>query len=132
MRNIFLKSACICLCLMLFLVLCGCEMTYLSDETVGTSAKPTTQTTTTTMTTTTTIKTTVKTTVTTTKQTAPATTTVKKTTVQQVKGDGITVYTTPSGKRYHLDPQCGGKNSMATDKETAVRAGRTPCQKCAQ
>lgn len=42
------------------------------------------------------------------------------------------VYTTPTGKRYHLDPDCGGKNSRPNTLENAKRAGLTPCQKCAQ
>ena len=38
------------------------------------------------------------------------------------------VYITPSGKRYHYDPQCGGKNSY----KVGINAvnGRTPCKKC--
>ena len=43
---------------------------------------------------------------------------------------GPTVYTTPTGKKYHLDPDCGGKNSRPTTKDKV--AGLTPCQKCAQ
>jgi len=133
MKKSLLKALCFCACLTLFLVFFGCEMTYLSDEMTGTTTASTTNTTTTTTTTAvTTTKTTVKTTVTTMKKTTPAPTTVKKTTVQQVEGNGVTVYITPSGERYHLDPQCGGKNSRATDKEAAIRAGRTPCKKCAQ
>lgn len=42
------------------------------------------------------------------------------------------VYRTPSGKRYHFDPQCGGKNSYATTLKGAKQAGLTPCKKCAQ
>lgn len=37
-------------------------------------------------------------------------------------------YRTPTGKRYHLDPNCGGKNSYRT---TNIR-GLTPCKKCAR
>ena len=44
---------------------------------------------------------------------------------------GSTVYRTPTGKKYHLDPQCGGKNSSATTKTEAINRGLTPCQKCA-
>ena len=43
-----------------------------------------------------------------------------------------TVYRTPTGKRYHLDPDCGGKNSYATTLDDATAVGLTPCQKCAQ
>lgn len=49
-----------------------------------------------------------------------------------VVSTGPTVYTTPSGKRYHLDPECGGKNSSANSKDSATARGLTPCQKCAQ
>ena len=38
------------------------------------------------------------------------------------------VYITPSGKRYHYDPQCGGKNSYKVGMNDVK--GRTPCQKC--
>ena len=43
-----------------------------------------------------------------------------------------TVYKTPTGKRYHFDPDCGGKNSTATTLNKAERIGLTPCAKCAQ
>lgn len=46
--------------------------------------------------------------------------------------NSTTVYRTPSGKRYHLDPDCGGKNSYATTLDDATAVGLTPCQKCAQ
>lgn len=45
---------------------------------------------------------------------------------------GPVVYTTPSGKRYHVDQECGGKNSSDESKDKAVARGLTPCQKCAQ
>ncbi len=54
-------------------------------------------------------------------------TTERETTTQ--KPAGRTVYVTPSGKRYHFDPDCGGKNSRATSIDNV--GGRTPCQKCA-
>lgn len=37
-------------------------------------------------------------------------------------------YRTPTGKRYHLDPNCGGKNSYRTTNIS----GLTPCSKCAK
>ncbi|MBQ4528003.1 MAG: DNA/RNA non-specific endonuclease [Clostridia bacterium] len=40
-------------------------------------------------------------------------------------------FRTPTGKRYHLDPDCGGKNSYETTYEEAISSGLTPCQKCA-
>ncbi len=42
---------------------------------------------------------------------------------------GQTVYVTPSGERYHLAPDCGGKNSRPVDISQV--GGRTPCKKCA-
>lgn len=45
---------------------------------------------------------------------------------------GKTVYRTPSGKRYHFDPDCGGKNSYQTTLDAAKSSGLTSCQKCAQ
>ncbi len=69
----------------------------------------------------------------------PTTTTVKKvvtkattpkTTAQETISE--TVYITPTGKRYHLDPNCGGKNSRAATLNTAIQIGLTPCKKCAQ
>lgn len=41
------------------------------------------------------------------------------------------VYRTPTGKKYHLDPQCGGKNSFEITLDEAKKAGLTPCSKCA-
>ena len=38
------------------------------------------------------------------------------------------IYITPTGKRYHYDPQCGGKNSYKVGINSV--GGRTPCQKC--
>lgn len=45
---------------------------------------------------------------------------------------GKAVYRTPSGKRYHFDPDCGGKNSYSTTLSAAKSAGLTPCAKCAK
>lgn len=42
------------------------------------------------------------------------------------------VYRTPTGKRYHYDPDCGGKNSTIVTRAVAIGAGLTPCQKCAK
>ncbi|MEE0963680.1 MAG: DUF4236 domain-containing protein [Ruminococcus bromii] len=55
------------------------------------------------------------------------TTTERETTTE--KPAGRTVYITPSGKRYHYDPDCGGKNSYSVSIDNV--GGRTPCQKCA-
>lgn len=41
-----------------------------------------------------------------------------------------TVYRTPSGKRYHSNAECGGKNSFEITKSEALNAGLTPCAKC--
>lgn len=37
-------------------------------------------------------------------------------------------YRTPTGKKYHLDPNCGGKNSYRTTNIS----GLSPCSKCAR
>ncbi len=42
--------------------------------------------------------------------------------------DGI--YRTPTGKKYHFDSECGGKNSFATTLKEALSAGLSPCEKC--
>lgn len=44
---------------------------------------------------------------------------------------GKQVYRTPHGKRYHFDPDCGGKNSYQITMDAAISAGLTPCKKCA-
>ena len=43
-----------------------------------------------------------------------------------------TVYITPSGKKYHFDPDCGGKNSFSTTLNQAIKSGKDACKKCAQ
>lgn len=48
---------------------------------------------------------------------------------EQEQSTGQTVYITPTGKRWHLDPDCGGKNSYPVDINDV--GGRTPCKKCA-
>lgn len=40
------------------------------------------------------------------------------------------VFITPYGKRYHLRPTCGGKNSKECTIKDAIAAGYTPCKKC--
>lgn len=42
-----------------------------------------------------------------------------------------TVYITPSGKRYHYEASCAGKNATPTTLSNAKSRGLTPCQKCA-
>ena len=42
-----------------------------------------------------------------------------------------TVYITPSGKRWHLNENCAGKNATATTLEKAEEKSLTPCKKCA-
>ena len=61
-------------------------------------------------------------------------TTTRKTTStssSKVVSNGKSVYRTPSGKRYHYDPDCGGKNSYKTTLSSAQSSGLTPCKKCA-
>ena len=64
------------------------------------------------------------------KATKPKQTTTKKT--NSPNSNGASVYRTPSGKRYHYDPDCGGKNSYKVSLDNAKSAGLTPCQKCVQ
>ncbi len=40
------------------------------------------------------------------------------------------IYRTPTGKKYHMDADCGGKNSYEVTLEEAINAGLTPCRKC--
>lgn len=101
------------------------------SATTETTSETTTETTTketTTSATTTAQNTTQKTTT-----TEKATTTTKKQAPAQNSNssDGRTVYKTPTGKRYHFDPDCGGKNSSAVSLDDAISMGLTPCQKCA-
>lgn len=76
-------------------------------------------------------ETTTKKTVTTTKKvettTKKVTTTKKETTTEDV---GPYVYRTPSGKRYHNDPECGGKNSYKVSLKDAKKSGLTACGTC--
>ena len=56
----------------------------------------------------------------------------KKTPVKDsIEGPDGNVYRTPSGTKYHFDPNCGGKNSYKTTLQKAKNAGLTPCAKCA-
>ena len=40
------------------------------------------------------------------------------------------VYRTPSGKKYHFDAECGGKNSYRITMQEALGSDLTPCSKC--
>lgn len=42
------------------------------------------------------------------------------------------VYRTPSGKKYHFDAECGGRNSFRISIEEAKTLGLTACKKCAE
>lgn len=42
------------------------------------------------------------------------------------------VYASPSGKRYHYDAACPGKNGHEITWNEVERRGLTPCKKCAQ
>ena len=41
------------------------------------------------------------------------------------------VYASPSGKRYHYDAACPGKNGQEITWDEVERRGLTPCKKCA-
>ena len=45
---------------------------------------------------------------------------------------GQGVYRTPSGKKYHFDAECGGKNSYEVSLDKAKGAGLAPCSKCVE
>lgn len=47
------------------------------------------------------------------------------------KKSGVTVYTTPSGKKYHYSKSCAGKNAIEEDLDD-VQGSYEPCQKCVQ
>ncbi len=121
--------------LMLF-SFCGCSV---EGEAVGEQSGESVITTTASKKTTTIVTTNKPTTVTTTKVIVTKAPTTKKPTVKQTTAKvttaekhSVTVYVTPTGKRYHLDADCGGKNSSATTLERATGMGLTPCKKCAQ
>lgn len=42
------------------------------------------------------------------------------------------VYRTPTGKKYHFDAECGGKNSFKFNLEDAIAEGLAPCSKCTE
>ena len=50
----------------------------------------------------------------------------------QDQGNSMTVYDTPTGKRYHYDPDCAGKNASPTTLEKALKRGLTPCGTCVE
>ena len=54
-------------------------------------------------------------------------TTNHSSTANNISADG-NYYKTPTGKKYHLDPNCGGKNS----RKTTDISGLSPCSKCAK
>lgn len=45
---------------------------------------------------------------------------------------GLTVYVTPSGKKYHYSASCAGKNARATTLSVAQVGGKGPCSKYAR
>ena len=65
---------------------------------------------------------------TTTKKATAATTTTKKETTTKQKS-GITVYTTPTGKKYHYSKKCAGKNAIEKDLDD-VESLYGPCGNC--
>lgn len=52
------------------------------------------------------------------------------TTADPTHADSMTVYITPSGKKYHLSPSCAGKNAAETTFGK-VKDSLEPCSKCA-
>ena len=70
-----------------------------------------------------------------TKKTSSSSTSTAAASAAGASGDSSTVYTTRTGKRYHLDKHCYGlSNASAIYKTTKARAkkkGLTPCKICA-
>ena len=48
-----------------------------------------------------------------------------------VVGDGVTVYITEYGKKYHINSSCV-QNPIPMNKNDAINWGYEPCEKCAQ
>ena len=44
--------------------------------------------------------------------------------------NSMTVYVTPSGKKYHFSNTCPGKNSTEITLDEALTSGREACKKC--
>lgn len=44
--------------------------------------------------------------------------------------ESVTIYATPSGKRYHYDAFCPGKNGQQITWDEALSRSLTPCKKC--
>ena len=45
--------------------------------------------------------------------------------------EGEMVYRTPTGKRYHYNPDCAGVNRIESTVDESTSLGLTPCKKCA-
>ena len=44
--------------------------------------------------------------------------------------DAVHIYAAPSGKRYHYDAACAGKNGQEITWAEAQQRGLTPCKNC--
>lgn len=64
--------------------------------------------------------------------TTPGTSVGSDTTTDTSEVIGNKVYRTPTGKSYHLDADCGGKNSYEITLDEALEANLKPCSKCAK
>lgn len=63
-----------------------------------------------------------------TKQNTEITVEASTTEEEHTHTEGGKYYRTPTGKKYHLDPTCGGKNSYSISDKTGLSA----CDKCAK
>ena len=54
-----------------------------------------------------------------------------KNTVNNSVTTSRTVYTTPSGKKYHYSRECAEKNAKATT-ESSAKVSYNPCKKCVE
>lgn len=53
-------------------------------------------------------------------------------TIADVDVDDRTVYVSATGKKYHYDQKCAGKQPTATTLSAAVSNGKTACMKCVE
>ena len=51
-------------------------------------------------------------------------------TINKTVEEGDVVYRTPTGKRYHYNPDCAGVNRIESTVDESTSLGLTPCKKC--
>lgn len=63
-------------------------------------------------------------------QSEPAQAAQEEVTASVEPSDAVHIYAAPSGKRYHYDAACAGKNGQEITWAEAQQRGLTPCKKC--